>query len=283
MNIIENLNLDEERALYGVRDTLVRNCTFDGPADGESALKECRNITVEDCTFRLRYPFWHVTGAAISRITMTETCRAAFWYDRDVTVSEATLGGIKAFREMDNCALEHCTIDSKEFGWRCRNLRIRSCTLESEYPFFWCNRMEIDGLTMKGKYSFQYCSDLVIRNSNLDTKDAFWHAKNVTVYDSVIRGEYLAWYSENLRLVRCKLIGTQPLCYCKGLILEDCEMVDCDLSFENSDVQATVNGSIDSVKNPAGGSIEADAIGEIILDEYQWNPGTAEIKVRSLT
>ena len=283
MNIIEHLQLDEERALYGLRDALIRNCDFDGPADGESALKECRNITVEDCRFRLRYPFWHVTGAKVTRISMTDTCRAAMWYDRDLHVRDSSLGGIKAFREMDGCSLERCVIDSREFGWRCRDLKLRDCRLESEYPFFWCSGMEIDGLEMKGKYSFQYCQDVVIRNSVLDTKDAFWHAKNVTVYDSVIRGEYLAWYSENLRLVRCRIIGTQPLCYCRNLILADCRMEQCDLSFENSQVSASILGPVDSVKNPAGGVIEADAIGQVILDEYQHTDVPTAIRIRSLT
>ena len=281
MNIIENLNLDEERALYGARDTLVRNCTFAAPADGESALKECRDIAVEDCEFHLRYPFWHVTGAHVKRITMTEGCRAAFWYDRDLTVTDATLGGIKAFREMDACALENCTIDSKEFGWMCRDLTVRNCTMTTEYPFLSCRNLEIEGLEMHGKYSFQYCENVVIRNSSLDTKDAFWHAKNVTVYDSVVKGEYLAWYSENVRLVNCKIIGTQPLCYCKNLVLENCTTEGCDLSFENSEVQATICGAVDSVKNPAGGFISADAIGEVILDEYQWNPGKTDIKINA--
>ena len=277
MKIVENQILDAERALYGVRNTLIRACTFAGPADGESALKECRDITVEDCDFLLRYPFWHVTGAEIRRISMTDTCRAAFWYDRNVQVFDSRLGGIKAFREMDACALTNCDIDSREFGWFCRDLKVQDTRLVSEYPFFQCKNMEIDGLTMQGKYSFQYCENVTIRNSHLDTKDAFWHAKNVTVYDSVVKGEYLAWYSENVRLVRCKLIGTQPLCYCKGLTLEDCTMEGCDLSFENSQVQATVNGHIDSVKNPAEGFIHAGSIGEIIVDEYKW-PGECEIR-----
>ena len=271
MDLIDHLTLDAERALYGIQNTIVRRCTFDGPADGESALKECRGITVEDCLFRLRYPFWHVTGATICRITMEESCRAALWYDRDVEVFDSNLGGIKAFREMDNCSLTGCRIDSKEFGWFCRGLRVQNSTLVSEYPFFQCKNMEIDGLHMKAKYSFQYCEDITIRNSTLDTKDAFWHSKNVTVYDSIVKGEYLAWYSENLRLVRCKIIGTQPLCYCKGLILEDCTMEGCDLSFENSEVRVAVRGSIDSVKNPHCGYIRADSIGAVILDEYKWD------------
>lgn len=55
--IVEMQNFDEERALYHLIDATVRDCTFAGPADGESVLKECRNIAVENCRFSLRYPF----------------------------------------------------------------------------------------------------------------------------------------------------------------------------------------------------------------------------------
>ena len=37
---MEHQTFDQERALYGSHDLLVRNCSFDGPADGESAFKE---------------------------------------------------------------------------------------------------------------------------------------------------------------------------------------------------------------------------------------------------
>ena len=41
MRTIQNQTFDEERALYGSSDILVKDCSFDGPADGESAFKEC--------------------------------------------------------------------------------------------------------------------------------------------------------------------------------------------------------------------------------------------------
>ena len=162
----ENETHDEERAFYGLKDAVIKNCKIDGPADGESAFKECRDIVVEDTFFNLRYPFWHVDNVKISNCTMTENCRAALWYDKG------------AF------------IDS------------------------------------------------------------------------------------------CKIIGTQPLCYVKGLVLEDCEMEGCDLSFERSEVNATVRGHIDSVKNPISGRITVDSIGEIILEEEIVTPGACEITVR---
>ena len=269
MELYENLTLDEERALYHVENAQIRSCVFDGPADGESALKECRNIQVENCDFRLRYPFWHCTGAVVENSRMTEGCRAALWYDRDVTLKHCEMNGIKALRECDESTVEDCRIVSPEFGWLCRGLIVRNTELTSEYPFFQCRNVEMDGLTLHGKYSFQYVENMVIRNSVLDTKDAFWHSRNVTVYDSVVKGEYLAWYSQSLRLVRCKIIGTQPLCYARDLVLEDCEMVDCDLSFEYSDVQATVRGEITRVKNPRSGRICAGSVGEVILDEFR--------------
>ena len=57
MRTIQNQTFDEERALYGLQETLVRDCTFDGPADGESAFKECADVEADHCFFNLRYPF----------------------------------------------------------------------------------------------------------------------------------------------------------------------------------------------------------------------------------
>lgn len=280
MTVYHNKTYDAERALYGVHHAVIENCRFEGPADGESALKETAALTVKNCIFALRYPLWHTTGTALDGVTMTPSCRAALWYGRDVDIKRSNLAGIKAVRECDNVIIQNTAIVSDEFGWMCRSLTIRDSELVSEYPFLQTRALYLNRVKMKGKYSFQYTENVEIHHAELDTKDAFWHSKNTTVYDSVVKGEYLGWYSENLKLVRCKIIGTQPLCYAKGLALEDCRMIDCDLAFENSDVTAGVNGSILSVKNPASGSITADRIDEVIINKYGQN-GTCKIFERA--
>ena len=58
MKIIEGKNFPYERDLYGVSDARIVNCTFDGIEDGESALKEARNVSLESCYMNLRYPLW---------------------------------------------------------------------------------------------------------------------------------------------------------------------------------------------------------------------------------
>lgn len=272
---------DNERALYGIHHAQIINCSFDGPADGESALKETNHLFIKDCFFNLRYPLWHNNNTQISNSDMTDKCRAALWYDHSITLNNCTLNGIKALRECSVISLKDCRINSAEFGWKCHDINLTDCTLSSEYPFFECSNMQIENLYMNGKYSFQYVQNATLRNCNLKTKDAFWHSRNVTVIDSVVEGEYLGWYAENLTFIRCKIIGTQPLCYCKNLTLKDCTMENTDLSFERSEVHADIKGGIDSVKNPLSGEISAASIGDIILETNIVNPHDTKIICRN--
>lgn len=271
MKTICDESFDEERALYGERDIVARNCKIDGPADGESAFKECRNVTIEDCYFNLRYPFWHNEGLKISGSEMTELCRAALWYSRDIVIENTRLHGIKALRECGNVVMRNCEIISPEFGWSVSGLEMSDCAAESEYFMMRSSDLRFKNVNFKGKYSFQYIEGCVFEDCVFDTKDAFWHAKNVIVRNCVVKGEYLGWYCENVTFERCKIIGTQPLCYCKGLKLVDCEMLDTDLAFEKSDVQASVTTHIVSVKNPLSGKICAPSVGELIgtMDNVQ--------------
>ncbi len=278
--LIENRTFDEERALYFSQGCDIRNCIFAGPADGESVLKESRDILLQDCSFSLRYPLWHVKGFTMERTSMDEKTRAAIWYAGQGVIRDCKLNGIKAIRECNDILLENTKINSPEFGWKSSGITLKNIEIESEYIFLDSRDVTLDHVDMKGKYSFQYMDHLEIRNSCLDTKDAFWHSKNVTVYDSVVKGEYLAWFSEGLTMVNCKIIGTQPLCYCKGLKLINCTMEDADLAFEYSDVEAEIKGHVLSIKNPKSGTITLDSVGETIWE----NPAmecTGKIVVRS--
>ena len=144
---------------------------------------------------------------------------------------------------------------------------MKDTSAESEYFMLRSSHLNFDHIKLKGKYSFQYISDSVFTDCEFDTKDAFWHAKNVVVRDSIVKGEYLAWYCENVTFENCTVIGTQPLCYCKGLKMINCRMIDCDLSFEKSEVEADIVSSVISIKNPRSGKITVESVGEIIMDD----------------
>lgn len=237
MERVEHRTFDEERALYGREDLVVADCRFDGPADGESALKECRHVTVQNCFFNLRYPFWHDHDLEITGSELTPLCRAALWYSEHVQIRESKLHGIKAVRECGDVKIAGCDIVSPEFGWSTRGMEMADSRVESEYFMMRSDHLYLDNVDFRGKYSFQYVKDMVIENCRLDTKDAFWHAQNVIVRNSVVKGEYLGWYSDHVTFENCVIEGTQPLCYCTNLKLVNCRMAGCDLAFERSEVR----------------------------------------------
>ena len=265
MNYIRNERFGQERALYNTRNAVVENCRFAGEEDGESFLKESSDITVKNCFMDLRYPMWHCEDLTVEDCEMTANCRAALWYDRNVTLRRCKMNGIKALRECVGVSLDAVEADSPEFGWRCKNIAVEGGKITSEYAFFESENIRADGLDFSGKYAFQYTKNVLLRSAKCKTKDAFWHAQNVTVQDCDLDGEYIGWYSDGLTLIGCRIRGTQPFCYCKNLRLINCTMEGCDLAFEYSDVDADVRGEILSVKNPLSGTIAADGFGEIIL------------------
>lgn len=267
MKIIENQTFSKERDFYGSENIKLINCTFKGIEDGESAFKESKNILIESCLWDLRYPFWHDNKVVINDTTLTTNCRAALWYSNDITITNCKLHGIKALRECKDIIIDNTSIISPEFGWFNNNIKLTNSSAEVEYFMMKSNNLVFENVNLKGKYSFQYIENATFINCCLDTKDAFWHGKNIVVKDCIVKGEYLAWYAENLTFINCKIIGTQPLCYCKKLKLVDCEMIDCDLSFEKSDVMATITNEILSIKNPLTGLIEVNGVKEVIIDD----------------
>lgn len=266
-----------ERPLYHTQDLILKDVTIHV---GESALKETKNITAIHCQFEGKYPFWCTDGFKIQNCLFTPGARAALWYSRDLVMEDTKVEAPKMFREMDGILLKNVQLlDAQETLWHCKNVKLQDVNIaHADYLFMHSENISIDRYHHDGNYSFQYCKNVEIHNAIINSKDAFWNTENVTVYDSEINGEYLAWYSKGLKLVNCHITGTQPLCYAEDLVLENCTFgEDADLAFEYATLNAKVKGHVVSVKNPTSGSIIADSIGEIILDENIKQPADCTI------
>lgn len=280
MTEITNQEFGGERPLFASRNLRLYDVVFHA---GESALKCCANIDAVHCRFEGKYPFWHTDGFRVRECTFTPGARAALWYSRNVVMTDTRVEAPKLFRELDGIVLRRVTIpDAEETLWHCSNVDIEDVEVKSaDYLFMHSHHIRINRYRQEGNYSFQYCSDVEIHNAHIDSKDAFWGTENVTVYDSVLNGEYLGWHSRRLHLVRCKISGTQPLCYARDLVLEDCEFApDCDLAFEDSEVKATILSPVTSIKNPLAGRIEAESVGEVIIDANSLAKDPVEIITR---
>lgn len=275
MKEIRGCYLTGERALFGQRDIEVYDTVF---GEGESPLKECAGVRLQGCTFGWKYPLWYGRDIRVQDCMWTDTARAGVWYTDDIELTRCRIAAPKNFRRCRGLVLRDVSFaDAAETLWSCDGVHAENVTARGDYFAMHSQNLVFRDFTLYGNYGFDSVRNVQIANARMMTKDAFWNSENVTVTDSYIGGEYLGWNSKNLTFINCTLESLQGLCYIENLVLKNCKLLHTSLAFEYSTVDAEISGGVDSVKNPSGGRIRADRIGELILQKEYIDPARTEI------
>lgn len=267
--------LTGERALFQGENLRIVDSIF---ADGESPLKECRDIELFGCMFKWKYPLWYSQNIVAKNCTWFEMGRAGVWYTKHIIVEDSAIEAPKNFRRCEDITMKNVSFpNASETLWNCDGVSMENVSAKGDYFAMNSQNMKISNLTLYGNYSFDGVRNVEIRNSRLLSKDAFWNSENVTVYDSFISGEYLGWNAKNLTLINCTVESLQGMCYINNLVMKNCRLLNTTLAFEYSTVDADIVGKIESVLNPSGGVIRADAIAELIIEKDKVDPDKTKI------
>lgn len=270
MKEIKGQKFAGERSLFMGKDLYIEDTVFE---DGESPLKESCNIQLVNSTFNWKYPLWYSKNITVKDCTLTGTARAGIWYTHNIKMTDCEIPAPKTFRRSSDIVLENVNMpNALETLWNCKKVKIKNLKAQGDYICMNCEDMEIENFDLLGNYAFDGAKNITVRNSKLLTKDAFWNSENITVINSEIRGEYLGWNSKNLTLIDCTIESLQGLCYIENLVLKNCRLVNTTLAFEYCTVDADIDGGVDSVLNPSGGTIRADYIGELIIEKDKVDP-----------
>lgn len=270
MTEIKNEILTGERALFAGDSLYIENCIFE---DGESPLKECRNIELKNSMFKWKYPLWYSHGILANDCTWFNMARAGVWYSSDIKIENCPIEAPKNFRRCKGLELTNVAFsDAAETLWSCDGVKMKGVTAKGDYFAMNSRNITVEGLTLFGNYSFDGVENVVIEDSKLLTKDAFWNSDNVTVKGCFISGEYLGWNAKNLTLIDCTIESLQGLCYIENLVMRNCRLLNTTLAFEYSTVDAEIDGGVTSVLNPSGGRISADFIGELKIEKDRVDP-----------
>ena len=267
-----------ERALFFARDLSLVDCTF---LDGESPLKEGKDLDLTGCLFRWKYPLWYCENVTAENCTWFENARAGVWYTNGIRVTNSLIDAPKNFRRCRGVALENVSFsNAAETLWNCDGVEIENVAAKGDYFAMNTNNVRAKGLKLFGNYCFDGSENVLIEGSQLLSKDSFWNTENVTVRNTFITGEYLGWNAKDLTLENCKIESLQGLCYIDNLVLRNCRLVNTTLAFEYSTVDAQISGKVDSVLNPKGGIIRADHIDELIIEKDKVDPSATKIIVK---
>ncbi len=277
--VVRQQLLGGERALFAARNLQIVDTIF---TDGESPLKESRDIELVGSAFRWKYPLWYSRDVVVRECTWFEMARSGVWYTHNIVVEDSVIEAPKNFRRCTGVTLRNVSLpNAAETLWTCEGVKLENVTARGDYFAMNSGNIEVDGLVLAGNYSFDGAHDVHVTNSRLLSKDAFWNTENVLVENSYIAGEYLGWNARNIKFVNCTIESLQGLCYIDGLTLENCKLLNTTLAFEYSSVDADVQGHIESVFNPSSGSIVADSIGELIVEPERVDPAATHIECRA--
>lgn len=262
---IRQESLSGERALYRGENLKIYDTVFH---DGESPLKESRQIELYNCEFQWKYPLWYSEDVKVKDCVWQEMGRSGVWYTKHLLVEDSMIGAPKNFRRCFDVTLRNTSlINAAETFWNCDSVRLEHVVARGDYFGMNSSHVYADGLELYGNYAFDGGRDIEIHHSKLLTKDCFWNCENITVYDSYISGEYLAWNSRNITLINCTIESTQGLDYIEGLKLVNCKLVNTSYAFEYAyDMDCEVTTKVDSILNPGSGIIRVKGLDEKIIE-----------------
>jgi hypothetical protein len=269
-------SFEGERPLFGEQNATIMNTTL---GEGESPLKETRNIVLKNSIFKWKYPLWYSKHVSIDRTILETVAHAGIWYTDDIKMTNCSIQASKTFRRSSHIILNDVHLsNAAETLWACDHVKLDRVQANGQYFGMNSQNMFINHLDLIGNYCFDGAKNVEVHNSTLVSKDAFWNCENVTVYDSVINGEYLGWNTKNLTLVNCIIESDQGLCYIDHLTMRHCKLLETDLAFEYcTDIDAEIDSRIMSVKNPISGQIQAQGINELIMDPTKIDPSKTTI------
>lgn len=276
MHIFKEKRFTGERALFMAHDLDIKDSIF---ADGESPLKESRNISIENTSFQWKYPLWYAKDITVKNSSFFEMGRAGIWYTDSISLEDVLFEAPKGFRRSTNIQLTKVDfLHADETLWSCDGIEMKDVSAKGNYFAMNSRNIKADGFNLAGNYSFDGCENIEIHNAKMISKDAFWNCNNVTVYDSYICGEYIGWNSQNITFVNCTIESNQGFCYMKNVTLKNCRLLNTDLAFEYvSDIDAEITTNVVSIKNPISGKITAQGVEEIIFDDSNIDAQATEI------
>ena len=126
MKVIKQGYYVGERPLFGERGLTVEDSVF---TDGESPLKECRDIKLFGCTFKWKYPLWYGESISAENCVWLETARAGVWYTDNVSAVDCRIEAPKNFRRCTGVRLKNVSMpNAAETLWSCRDVTMENVT-----------------------------------------------------------------------------------------------------------------------------------------------------------
>ncbi len=148
---VENIKTDKElkgayltgeRPLFHGKKLHIEQTIFN---DGESPLKESRDIVLENSSFQWKYPLWYCKHVDVKECTWFDMARAGVWYTDDISVRDSIVEAPKNFRRCRGVTLTNVNFpNAEETLWNCTDVNLSYVQAHGDYFAMNCKNMQLD-------------------------------------------------------------------------------------------------------------------------------------------
>ena len=125
---------------------------------GIKALRECRAVSVRDCSIRSAEFGWMSKDVCMENVTAEG--EYFMFRGENLRFENMTFKGKYSYQYVKNAVFEHCNLDTKDAFWHAENVVVRNCRVKGEYLAWYSENVTFEHCTIIGTQPLCYCKNL---------------------------------------------------------------------------------------------------------------------------
>lgn len=141
----------------------------DSKMHGIKALRECKNVVIDNCDVDSPEFGWSVHG-----VTMTNSRAVSEYFmmrSSAIRFKGVDFKGKYSFQYIKDAVFEDCTFDTKDAFWHAENVLVKNCVVKGEYLAWYCDGVTFENCTIVGTQPLCYCKNLKLVNCKMQDCD----------------------------------------------------------------------------------------------------------------
>ncbi|MBO5315818.1 MAG: DUF3737 family protein [Clostridia bacterium] len=160
-------------ALWYTDDVKIKNTRM----HGIKALRECSDVTVENCDIISPEFGWFTSG-----INMKNTTVAGEYFmlrSEGLVFENVTLNGKYSLQYIENSTFDGCNFNTKDAFWHAKNVVVKNSYIKGEYLGWYCENVTFENCCLEGTQPLCYCKGLRIINCEMRECDLAFEKSDV--------------------------------------------------------------------------------------------------------
>ncbi len=160
-------------ALWYTDDVKIKNTRM----HGIKALRECADVSIEDCDIISPEFGWFTRGINMKNTTMTG--EYFMLRSEGLIFENVTLNGKYSLQYIENSTFESCNFNTKDAFWHAKNVVVKNSHIKGEYLGWYCENVTFENCIIEGTQPLCYCKGLKLINCEMHGCDLSFEKSRV--------------------------------------------------------------------------------------------------------